>query len=96
MSGLHNDWYVAGADGAAIGPLSRVEVAQRQARGARGERIGIGRGWQRATTVAWRGVSLGLPPLAAIAIIAVAGGLYLVTSDAWSRLALLLAQGVPG
>jgi hypothetical protein len=34
MSGLHNDWYVADADGEAIGPLSRVEVAQRRARGA--------------------------------------------------------------
>ncbi len=100
---------------------------------ARGERIGIGRGWQRATTVAWRGVGLGLPPLVLIAMIiagvqfaqqgstpwdrslaietraapmdsrrwqfaiaAVVGGLFLLASEAWSRFALLLAQGVPG
>jgi uncharacterized RDD family membrane protein YckC len=34
MSGLQDDWYVAGPDGEAIGPLSRLELAQRLARGA--------------------------------------------------------------
>lgn len=36
MSGLQDDWYVAGPDGEAIGPLSRLELAQRAARGAFG------------------------------------------------------------
>jgi uncharacterized RDD family membrane protein YckC len=34
MSGLQDDWYVAGPDGEAIGPLSRLDLAQRLARGA--------------------------------------------------------------
>ncbi len=33
MSGLQNDWYVAGADGEANGPLARVELARRYAAG---------------------------------------------------------------
>lgn len=36
MSGLQDDWYVAGPDGEAIGPLSRLELAQHAARGAFG------------------------------------------------------------
>ena len=34
MSGLQNDWYVAGPDGEVIGPLARVELARRHAAGA--------------------------------------------------------------
>lgn len=34
MSGLQDDWYVANPDGEAVGPLSRLELAQRAARGA--------------------------------------------------------------
>jgi hypothetical protein len=33
MNGLQNDWYVAGPDGEAIGPLARVELARRHANG---------------------------------------------------------------
>lgn len=33
MNGLQNDWYVAGADGEAIGPLARTELARRHAAG---------------------------------------------------------------
>ncbi len=52
---------------------------------ARGERIGIGRAWQRAITVAWRGVGLGLPPLALLATI-IAGVQYAQQgSTAWDR-----------
>lgn len=34
MSGLQNDWYVAGPDGEAIGPLARTELVRRHAAGA--------------------------------------------------------------
>ncbi len=33
MSGLQNDWYVAGPDGEAIGPLARIDLARRHAAG---------------------------------------------------------------
>lgn len=33
MNGLQNDWYVAGPDGEAIGPLARIDLARRHAAG---------------------------------------------------------------